>query len=48
MLVSSSAHSRVLDALGVNDIGGAVTIGLSHYSTAAEIDQLVRVLASLG
>ncbi len=48
VLVSSSSHSRVLDALGVNDIGGAVAIGLSHYSTAAEVDQLVRVLASLG
>ena len=48
VLVSSSKHSRVLDALGVNDIGGAVSIGLSHYSTAAEVDQLVRVLASLG
>jgi selenocysteine lyase/cysteine desulfurase len=48
VLVGSSEHSRVLDALGVNDIGGAVTIGLSHYTTAAEVDQLVRVLASLG
>lgn len=48
VLVGSSGHSRVLDALGVNDIGGAVTVGLSHYTTAAEVDQLVRVLASLG
>jgi cysteine desulfurase family protein (TIGR01976 family) len=48
VLVGSSEHSRVLEALGVNDIGGAVTIGLSHYTTAAEVDQLVRVLASLG
>ncbi len=40
--------SRVLDAIGVNDIGGAVTVGLSHYSTTAEVDQLVRALASLG
>ncbi len=48
VLVGHSEHSRVLDALGVDDIGGAITVGLSHYSTAAEIDQLVRVLASLG
>ena len=40
--------SRVLDVLGVNDIGGAVTVGLAHYSTTAEVDQLVRALASLG
>ena len=38
----------VLDLIGVNDVGGAVTIGLAHYSTAAEVDQLVRALASLG
>ena len=40
--------SRVLDLLGVNDVGGAVSIGLAHYSTTAEVDQLVRALASLG
>ncbi|MGB5112606.1 MAG: cysteine desulfurase-like protein [Mycobacterium sp.] len=48
VLVGSGEHSRVLEALGVNDIGGALTVGLSHYTTAAEVDQLVRVLASLG
>mgnify|MGYP000293550631 CR=1 FL=1 len=31
-----------------NDIGGAVTVGLGHYTTTAEVDQLVRALASLG
>ncbi|MEH3131443.1 MAG: cysteine desulfurase-like protein [Mycolicibacterium neoaurum] len=48
VLVSRSKHSRVLEAFGVNDIGGAISVGLSHYTTAAEVDQLVRVLASLG
>jgi cysteine desulfurase family protein (TIGR01976 family) len=48
ILAISNAGSRVLDVIGVNDIGGAVTIGLAHYSTTAEIDQLVRALASLG
>jgi cysteine desulfurase family protein (TIGR01976 family) len=43
-----NAPSRVLDLLGVNDVGGAVTIGLAHYSTTGEVDQLVRTLASLG
>ncbi|AWT57182.1 cysteine desulfurase-like protein [Mycolicibacterium smegmatis] len=48
ILATANASSRVLDVIGVNDIGGAVTIGLSHYSTTAEVDQLVRALASLG
>jgi selenocysteine lyase/cysteine desulfurase len=37
--------SRLLDALGVNDEGGAVTIGLAPYTTRFEIDQFVRALA---
>jgi cysteine desulfurase family protein (TIGR01976 family) len=44
----SNTPSRVLDLIGVSDIGGAVSIGLAHYSTTAEVDQLVRALASLG
>ncbi|CFT11501.1 cysteine desulfurase-like protein [Mycobacterium tuberculosis] len=44
----ANTGSRVLDVLGVNDVGGAVTVGLAHYSTMAEVDQLVRALASLG
>jgi selenocysteine lyase/cysteine desulfurase len=40
--------SRVLDVLGVEEIGGALTLGLAHYSTTAEVDHLVRTLASLG
>jgi cysteine desulfurase family protein (TIGR01976 family) len=48
ILAISNASSRVLDVIGVNDIGGAVTVGLAHYSTTAEVDQLVRALASLG
>jgi cysteine desulfurase family protein (TIGR01976 family) len=48
ILAISNANSRVLDLLGVNDVGGAVTLGLAHYSTMAEVDQLVRTLASLG
>lgn len=48
VLVVSNATSRALEALGVNEIGGAVTIGLAHYTTSAEVDHLVRALASLG
>jgi cysteine desulfurase family protein (TIGR01976 family) len=48
ILAISNLSSRVLDVIGVNDIGGAVTVGLAHYTTTAEVDQLVRALASLG
>ena len=48
ILAVSNESSRVLDVLGANEVGGAVTVGLAHYSTMAEVDQLVRALASLG
>jgi selenocysteine lyase/cysteine desulfurase len=48
VLAIYTASSRVLDVLGVDDIGGAVTVGLGHYSTTGDVDQLVRALASLG
>lgn len=48
ILAIANTGLRVLDVLGVNDVGGAVTVGLAHYSTMAEVDQLVRALASLG
>lgn len=48
ILAIANTGSRVLDVLGVNDVGGAVTVGLAHYSTMAEVDQLVRAVASLG
>jgi cysteine desulfurase family protein (TIGR01976 family) len=48
ILAVSNESSRALEVLGVNDVGGAVTVGLAHYSTTAEVDQLVRALASLG
>ena len=44
VLAISNVSSRVLDVIGVNDIGGAVTVGLAHYTTTAEVDQLVRAL----
>ena len=48
ILAMSNAGSRVLDLIGVDDIGGAVTVGLAHYTTTYEVDQLMRALASLG
>ncbi len=44
----ANSQSRVLDLIGVDDIGGAVTVGLAHYTTITEVDQLVRALASHG
>jgi selenocysteine lyase/cysteine desulfurase len=48
VLATANAAARVLDLLGVTEIGGAVTLGLAHYSTTAEVDHLIRTLASLG
>ena len=38
----------VATILGHSSNVGAVTVGLAHYTTTAEVDQLVRALASLG
>lgn len=48
ILAVANPTSRVLEVLGVEEIGGALTVGLAHYSTMAEVDHLVRTLASLG
>jgi cysteine desulfurase family protein (TIGR01976 family) len=39
--------SGVFAALGVSEVGGAVRIGLAHYTTSAEIDALVEAVAAL-
>jgi selenocysteine lyase/cysteine desulfurase len=31
----------------VAEVGGAVRVGLAHYSTAAEVDQLIDAVAAL-
>ena len=48
VLAIANPVSRVLDLIGVTEIGGAVTVGLAHYNTSGEVDHLVRTLASLG
>jgi selenocysteine lyase/cysteine desulfurase len=48
ILAVGNPTSRVLNLLGVDEIGGVLTVGLAHYSTMAEVDHLVRTLASLG
>ncbi|HEX4721554.1 MAG TPA: cysteine desulfurase-like protein [Pseudonocardiaceae bacterium] len=44
---ADNGHSGVFAALGVGEIGGAVRIGLAHYTNSVEVDQLVRSVAEL-
>jgi cysteine desulfurase len=37
----------VFSVLGVGEVGGAVRVGLTHYTSAAEVDQLLRAVAEL-
>ncbi|SES04501.1 aminotransferase class V-fold PLP-dependent enzyme [Corynebacterium cystitidis] len=39
--------TALLADMGVNEIGGAVTVSLGPFNTTADIDHLVRVVASL-
>ncbi|HEX2131537.1 MAG TPA: cysteine desulfurase-like protein [Actinophytocola sp.] len=39
--------SGVFAALGVAEVGGAVRVGLAHYTTSAEVDALVEAVAAL-
>ena len=41
-------HSALLEAMGVMEAGGAVTVGLQPFNTPHDVDQLVRAVASLG
>lgn len=40
-------HHDVFATLGLGEVGGAVRVGLAHYTTGAEVDQLVRATARL-
>lgn len=39
---------RLLEAMGAQEAGGSVSVGLAPYNTAADITALARALASLG
>lgn len=45
---ADNGHNGVFAALGVGEVGGAVRIGLAHYTNTVEVDQLVRSVAELG
>lgn len=40
-------ESGVLEHLGCAEVGGVVRVGLAHYTTASEIDQLARALSEM-
>lgn len=47
LVTSIAASDPLLDAMGLPDTTGAVSIGLGPYNTPGDVDQLARVLASL-
>ena len=47
-IVSTLARpSQLLTDMGVDEMGGAVTIGLGPFNTETDIEQLIRTVASL-
>jgi cysteine desulfurase family protein (TIGR01976 family) len=38
---------ELFDAIGVNEMGGAVRLGLMHYNTAEEVERLLEAVADL-
>lgn len=44
---ADNGHNGVFAALGVGEVGGAVRIGLAHYTNSVEVDRLVRTVAEL-
>lgn len=47
LVTSLTPRSPLLTEMGVDDIGGAVTVGLGPFNTSHDINQLVRTVASL-
>ena len=39
---------ELFDAIGVNETGGAVRLGLLHYNTAGDVEHLIDSVAALG
>jgi selenocysteine lyase/cysteine desulfurase len=39
---------ELMERLGLEDSGGAVRIGFTHYNTPAEVDRVLEELAALG
>lgn len=47
MVATEASISKLLKEMGVEEMGGAVTLGLSPFNTQADIVQLTRTVASL-
>lgn len=47
IVTSLAPSSQLLTDMGVDDIGGAVTVGLGPFNTSHDVEHLVRVVASL-
>nr|WP_231375922.1 aminotransferase class V-fold PLP-dependent enzyme [Corynebacterium aquatimens] len=47
IVTSLAAPSPLLTDMGLEEMNGAVTVGLSPFNTEADINQLIRVVASL-
>ncbi len=45
--VADLGEHGVLEHLGSAEVGGVVRVGLAHYSTRSEIDQLIRALTEM-
>jgi cysteine desulfurase len=46
-VVADMGDHGVLEHLGSGEVGGVVRVGLAHYTTSSEIDQLARALTEL-
>lgn len=47
LVTTISPHTPLLTDMGVDEIGGAVTVSLGPFNTSADVDNLTRVVASL-
>ena len=45
--VADDGEHGVLEHLGSSEVGGVVRVGLAHYSTRSEVDQLARALTEM-
>ena len=47
LVTTTAPHTPLLTEMGVDEVGGAVTVSLSPFSTYHDIEHLTRVVASL-
>ena len=47
IITTLTTPTPLLTDMGLEEMGGAVTVGLGPFNTYADIEQLIRVVASL-